>query len=67
MATGLDLAIAHEDLVAHFRVLVVEVVYELAPLFWQDKSFRDKIEVLLGILVLHSPHVDAKPIFAGQL
>ena len=67
VTTGLDLAVAHEDLVADFRVLVIEVVDELTPLLWQHEGRRDEIEILLGILVLHTPHVQAESVLAGEL
>lgn len=67
MSTGLDLAIAHEDLVTNFRVLVIEVVDELTPLLWQHEGRRNEIEILLGILVLHTPHVQAESVLAGEL
>ena len=67
MSTGLDLAIAHEDLIAHFGVLLIEIVYELAPLLWQHEGRRNEIEILLGILVLHTPHVQAESVLAGEL
>ena len=67
MSTGLDLAVAHQDLVTNFRVLVIEVVDELTPLLWQHEGRRNEIEILLGILVLHTPHVQAESVLAGEL
>lgn len=67
MSTRLDLAIAHEDLVTNFRVLVIEVVDELTPLLWQHEGRRNEIEILLGILVLHAPHIQAESVLAGEL
>lgn len=67
MSTRLDLAIAHEDLVTNFRVLVIEVVDELTPLLWQHEGRRNEIEILLGILVLHTPHIQAESVLAGEL
>ena len=67
MSTRLDLAVAHEDLVTNFRVLVIEVVDELTPLLWQHEGRRNEIEILLGILVLHAPHIQAESVLAGEL
>ena len=67
MSTRLDLAIAHEDLVTNFRVLVIEVVDELTPLLWQHEGRRNEIEILLGILVLHAPHIQTESVLAGEL
>ena len=67
MTTRLDLTVAHEDLIAHFGVLLIEVVHELAPLLWQHEGLWDKIEVLLRVLVLHAPHIQAEPVLAGEL
>ena len=59
MATGLDLAITHDDLVAHLLVLLIVVFCELAPLLRQYECFWNEVEILFGILLLHPPNVEA--------
>lgn len=47
------------------QLLVVRV--EVAEFVWEDIGIRDKIEVSLAILLLHSDHVVAEAIFPGDL